>query len=119
VLNRSHLFFCYAASCCRLWLTAPRPLSAELLSYLAADVRYLPALVLLMERDLLQVRTATASLCSSTCKLCCMCSVPTEVSSQLQGLCGDCVINAVSVSAAMRGGCIRHHFAHVRAAADG
>ncbi|WIA28442.1 hypothetical protein OEZ86_010986 [Tetradesmus obliquus] len=37
-----------------LWLTAPRPLSPELLSYLVADVRYLPALVLLMERDLLQ-----------------------------------------------------------------
>ncbi|WIA08380.1 hypothetical protein OEZ85_007819 [Tetradesmus obliquus] len=37
-----------------LWLTAPRPLAPELLSYLVADVRYLPALVLLMERDLLQ-----------------------------------------------------------------
>jgi ribonuclease D len=46
-----------AVLCCRLWLTAPRPLSPELLSYVVADVRYLPALVLLMERDLLQVRT--------------------------------------------------------------
>jgi hypothetical protein len=44
-----------AVLCCRLWLTAPRPLSPELLTYLVADVRYLPALVLLMERDLLQV----------------------------------------------------------------
>ncbi|KAF6251753.1 hypothetical protein COO60DRAFT_1644678 [Scenedesmus sp. NREL 46B-D3] len=38
----------------RLWLTAPRPLPPELLSYLVTDVRYLPALVLLMERDLMQ-----------------------------------------------------------------
>ncbi|KAF6264404.1 hypothetical protein COO60DRAFT_1457557 [Scenedesmus sp. NREL 46B-D3] len=40
-------------------VTAPRPLSPELLSYLVADVRYLPALVLLTERDLMQVRSTT------------------------------------------------------------
>lgn len=52
----SYSIFIFSTFGFRLWLTAPRPLSPELLSYLVADVRYLPALVLLMERDLLQVR---------------------------------------------------------------
>eukprot|EP00775_Hariotina_reticulata_P012076 gene12076-12216_t len=38
-----------------MWLTAPRPLSPQLLTYVVDDVRYLPALVMLMERDLLRL----------------------------------------------------------------
>lgn len=51
--------------CARLWLQ--RPLPDELLAYAVDDVRYLPALVMLMERDLLQVRQHCApALCAST-----------------------------------------------------
>jgi hypothetical protein len=62
-----------SSCCCSMWLSAPRPLSPQLLTYVVDDVRYLPALVMLMERDLLRVSQPriTCSLCQPCCCLSC------------------------------------------------